>query len=163
MLRRLLSFVALVIPGAVLAQSSAPYTRYAAAIVTKADSAVGFLTAQVDSESNESAVGALTAGAVQMQRLVAEFAATEAPGDLAAVHRDLVAALNLASSKADHAASLMQTALDTAGTEEQRTTAAETAQRELQDLQTAIGTYQQARTRAAAILRQHGATLPVSR
>ncbi len=161
MLGRLVPLVALVLPGAAVAQSATPYTRYAAAIVTEADSAVGLLTAEVDSQSNESAVGALAAGAAQMERLKNEFAAADPPADLAGIHRELLAALNLASDKADHAAKLMQTALDTTGTDEQRTAAAETAQQELQDLQSAITTYQQVRARAAGVLRQHGATLPV--
>jgi hypothetical protein len=161
-MRRLLLLVALGAPGAAAAQGTpaTPYTRYAAVIVTRADSVVGFLTSQVGSLTDEAAVDVLATGATRMSRLTSEFAAYAPPSDLAAVHRDLVATLNLATSKADHAATLMRTALNTSNSEEQRTTAAETAQRELIDLQTAINSYQGVRERAARALEQHGVTLP---
>ncbi|HTR21978.1 MAG TPA: hypothetical protein VMH88_14090 [Gemmatimonadales bacterium] len=161
MTRRLLLFLSLVAPGAAVTQSAnAPYTRYAAAIATKADSVVGFLTSQVGNLTNESAVATLATAAAQMKRLTDEFAGSEPPADLAAVHRDLVATLTLAASKAEHAATLMQTAMDTSILDEQRTTAAQTAQTELNDLQTAITSYDEARAQAARVLQQHGATLP---
>lgn len=160
MVRRLLSVLAVLAPGVAVAQGSNPYARYAAAIVTKADSAIAFLTSQVDSVSNESAVAALGSVAAQMQRLTSDFAKVEPPADLASVHRDLVSTLNLAAGRADHAATLMRTAMDSSGSVEQRTTAAETAQKELQELQTATTSYQGVRSRAGQILAQHGARLP---
>ncbi|MFI5208610.1 MAG: hypothetical protein ACHQX4_11420, partial [Gemmatimonadales bacterium] len=161
MMRRLLVLIALGVPGAAAAQAPAtPYTRYAAVITARADSVVGYLTTQVGTLTDDAAVGTLATGATRMQRLTSEFAAYAPPSDLASVHHDLVAALTLATSKADHAASLMRTAMNTSNSDEQRTTAAETAQRELTDLQTAIASYQEARARAARALAQNGATLP---
>ena len=161
MLRRLLPLLAIVAPVSARSQSpsATPYTRYATAIATKADSVVGFLTAEVDSLSNEVAVATLAARAAQMQRLTDEFVVTAPPADLAAVHQELVAALNLVAGKAAQAAALMRTALDSTNTDEQRTSAALTAQQDLQDLPAAIGSYQRARARAAQVLEQHGATL----
>lgn len=162
MMRRLLVFIALGVPAAAAAQGApaTPYTRYAAAIATKADSVVGFLTSQVGNLTDASAVEALATGATRMNRLTSEFAAYAPPSDLAALHQGLVTALNLAASKADRATALMRTAMNTSNSEEQRTTAAESAQRELTDLQIAINSYQEARERAARALAQHGATLP---
>lgn len=163
MMRRLLLFIALGAPGAAAAQGApaTPYTRYAVAIAATADSVVGFLTSQVGDLADASAVEALASGATRMKRLTSEFAAVAPPSDLAAVHQGLVAALTLATSKADHAATLLQTAMNASDSEEQRTVAAQTAQRELNDLQSAIISYQAARERAARALGQHGATLPV--
>lgn len=112
MMHRLLVLIALGVPVAAAAQAPAtPYTSYAAAIATKADSVVGFLTTQVGTLTDEAAVGTLATGATRMQRLTSEFAAYAPPSDLAPIHRDLVAALTLAARKADHAASLMPTAM----------------------------------------------------
>jgi len=160
MTRRLLPLLALLAPGLAASQSSsAIYAGYATAITTTADSAVGFLTAQVDSLPDATAVGMLADGAARMRRFTSEFAAVEPPAELAGVHREIVSALTLAAEKADHAMTLMRTAMDSSSSEEQRTTAAETAQRELRALQTAINAYQTARAQAARLLRQHGVTL----
>lgn len=163
MMRRLLVFIALGVPGAAAAQGApvTPYTRYATAIATKADSVVAYLTSQVGNLTDTAAVETLANGATRMQRLTSEFTAYAPPSDLAAVHQGLAAALNLATSKANHATTLLQTAMNTSNSEEQRTSAAESAQRELNDLQTAINSYQEARGRAARALEQHGAPLPV--
>ena len=160
---RLLLFAALLAPGVALAQvaPAAQYARYAAAIATKADSAVGYLTSQVGSLSDEAAVERLATGATRMKRLTAEFAASTPPEDLATAHHDLVAALTDVTNKADRAATLMRTAMNTSNSDEARATAAESAQRELMDLRTAIGTYDEARSRAARTLELRGASLPL--
>jgi hypothetical protein len=160
MTRRLIPLLALLAPGLAASQSSsAAYTEYATAITTTADSAVGFLTAQVDSLPDATAVGMLADGAARMARFTSAFAAVEPPAGLAGVHREMVAALTLAAGKAERAVTLMRTGMDSSSSDEQRTTAAETAQQELRALQTSINAYQTARAQAARLLRQHGVTL----
>jgi len=161
-LRRLLLIIPLAAPAAAAAQGdpATPYAIYAAAIAAKADNAIEFLTAETDSVASEIAVGMLTTGASQMRPLINEFAMTQTPAELAVAHRDLVAALNVAAATALHAATLLATAMDTTVDDDQRTIAAMTAQKELQDLKTAITGYRQARARTALVLQRHGVALP---